>query len=1138
MQHAALGVVALVNRIRRELECILQNGPLTSSHTLVLQAKELQASVDALLSLSEQTQWHLAGGSLHGEQSQQMVPLYAACWQHVIDTQLLKLTAVVLERHRVPHVALGKAGDDKTVPEAIQVGPFHESLLRACALFIAGVRSEAAPPHLHRPVLEHLLVHSGFILLVADSLKALVQCAANHPRLLAEAEGGQQHQQEAAAFLPSSRQKGGKFTTTPQRYGAAAPQQQLRQTSGAARSSLRSHPSSACLAPMCSTPAVASYNSSPDTSRCAAAASVPDASFVAYARSAAHEVSLAAQEHPRHQHHHQPHSRAHCPLTGCSMHQQAPFPDLHTLGPAAEAGRASGWLCTSLGTDAHPELFLKRGPHGRITAGLWQDGQGSDTGLLQQQQHQSSSSQGLLLEQPTLQSKGHISRRGAQCVLGILRDLNGIAGLEAATATDHASKEQLRVSERETKEALSRLLGIWTQPAFADVGGLMRGSVTVHEQRGLQAGAQIGAGIDTGRGSVADALVRMRSKSLAGGRDGVLGSASIALEELGASMLDVRAVLAGLLSEMKLLGQLVDLHRNAELAGCTKEDNLPYLEVITAIVASFNSPDLATSHSKHRNASTYTDPRLFSAVLEPAVVELSMEELCIVATSTFQSIEGFSDVPVARLPHELQGRLHLLHKLVASLVILSAAPLPPSTRTPLMPCSTTLSPSLNSMQRQPGTPTASPATVRNSDTSMKPISSAHFPPRPSSAGTSPYPFSPFRHIPTPPAALTPPHRPPSHSLPTPLVERPLAHASACSHPDSAPMLANSQKGAALQRTHSHATALGLTFSQGSPMANSSASKRSQLLESAHPDALPVMDAGLQGLQGGDGVGLQEEMYRGGSPTKEAVSLPDVVSALVLSCRIFAGFASCDIHFFNKATSTLMHTLKAVTKRLAAEGLDEHVEGIAVGLSQVLCSMTRAMGAAAQAAVHEEAHDQARQQEDLLEWERQRAKETWKAGGAQRGLFTLKPNQVLWSYVGKPHGWGAGANKGLGDTPLPRDPLTNHAWRLSNEGSLRSPMSSFNVRPSSAASSTSDRSQTTAGQSVSRPSSATSWASHRSPRDGSTAAASATPRLERLSEVDQDETLPEEQAESNGAANARGLDALWDALGLVMAVTCV
>eukprot|EP00983_Pelagomonas_calceolata_P029523 925245-Pelagomonas_calceolata.AAC.17 len=192
-----------------------------------------------------------------------------------------------------------------------------------------------------------------------------------------------------------------------------------------------------------------------------------------------------------------------------------------------------------------------------------------------------------------------------------------------------------------------------------------------------------------------------------------------------------------------------------------------------------------------------------------------------------------------------------------------------------------------------------------------------------------------------------------------------------------------------------------------------------------------------------------------------------------------------------------------------------------------------MGAAAQAAVQEDAHDQERQQEELQEWERQRAKETWKAGGAQRSLLSLKPNQVglqsqsttslihihgsfknspskreanilfgapapsphteavawglflrrspscaeidafcaqqssfawmlcgqvLWSYVGRPHGWGAGANKGLGDTPLPRDPLTNNAWRLTNKGSFHVPISSFNVRPPSSTSSVSDQSQ--------------------------------------------------------------------------------
>eukprot|EP00983_Pelagomonas_calceolata_P029527 925245-Pelagomonas_calceolata.AAC.21 len=34
-----------------------------------------------------------------------------------------------------------------------------------------------------------------------------------------------------------------------------------------------------------------------------------------------------------------------------------------------------------------------------------------------------------------------------------------------------------------------------------------------------------------------------------------------------------------------------------------------------------------------RNTSTYTDPRLFSAVLEPAVIELTLEELCNVSAA-------------------------------------------------------------------------------------------------------------------------------------------------------------------------------------------------------------------------------------------------------------------------------------------------------------------------------------------------------------------------------------------------------------------------------------------------------------------------------------------------------------------------
>eukprot|EP00967_Tisochrysis_lutea_P056445 scaffold71292_cov19-Tisochrysis_lutea.AAC.1 len=95
---------------------------------------------------------------------------------------------------------------------------------------------------------------------------------------------------------------------------------------------------------------------------------------------------------------------------------------------------------------------------------------------------------------------------------------------------------------------------------MADVDRVLGGSAAARERSALQAD-QMGDDMVMGRASVADALVKMRGKSLAGGRNGVLGSASTALEELGASMLDVRAVLAGLLSEMKLLGQLVDMHR-------------------------------------------------------------------------------------------------------------------------------------------------------------------------------------------------------------------------------------------------------------------------------------------------------------------------------------------------------------------------------------------------------------------------------------------------------------------------------------------------------------------------------------------------------------------------------------------------
>lgn len=56
------------------------------------------------------------------------------------------------------------------------------------------------------------------------------------------------------------------------------------------------------------------------------------------------------------------------------------------------------------------------------------------------------------------------------------------------------------------------------------------------------------------------ALTRLHSLC-SSGQGSVLGNASMALEELGASLLDLRAVLAGLLNEMKLLPELVCLHR-------------------------------------------------------------------------------------------------------------------------------------------------------------------------------------------------------------------------------------------------------------------------------------------------------------------------------------------------------------------------------------------------------------------------------------------------------------------------------------------------------------------------------------------------------------------------------------------------
>jgi hypothetical protein len=131
-----------------------------------------------------------------------------------------------------------------------------------------------------------------------------------------------------------------------------------------------------------------------------------------------------------------------------------------------------------------------------------------------------------------------ISRAAALNCLGILRDLDGIVGVEAATAqSDKFSKDWAqasaaqqprdRVSLSKGGTALSRLPSLGKHP-----GGLNR-------TEGSQNNGAKGYGYT--------------------------GSASTALDELGSSMLDVRAVLGGLFSEMKLLGELVKIQRWATI---------------------------------------------------------------------------------------------------------------------------------------------------------------------------------------------------------------------------------------------------------------------------------------------------------------------------------------------------------------------------------------------------------------------------------------------------------------------------------------------------------------------------------------------------------------------------------------------
>jgi len=94
---------------------------------------------------------------------------------------------------------------------------------------------------------------------------------------------------------------------------------------------------------------------------------------------------------------------------------------------------------------------------------------------------------------------------------------------------------------------------------------------------------------------------------------------------------------------------------------------------------------------------------------------------------------------LSKLPLDLQAHIHLLHKLVASLVILSAAPLPHATPA-TVPRLTTLSPSSETVRSQAGSPFATPAYHYNCE-----------PPKRCAPSMPPTP-SPTLHVPVSPTA--------------------------------------------------------------------------------------------------------------------------------------------------------------------------------------------------------------------------------------------------------------------------------------------------------------------------------------------------------------------------------------------------
>ncbi len=250
-----------------------------------------------------------------------------------------------------------------------------------------------------------------------------------------------------------------------------------------------------------------------------------------------------------------------------------------------------------------------------------------------------------------------------------------------------------------------------------------------------------------------------------------------------------------------------------------------------------------------------------------------------------QQMEGHEDTPLARLPHDLQGRLHLLHKLVASLVVLSAAPLPPASPTHVL-LTTTFSPSPSPSASRLRTPAASPAT--RAGTPLQPTFSVPYspsPPPPAARTLQPFAQASSGPLASPPtlapgaaprraASLNPGTLPPSPHFCTP------------------PSMAAPNKAAGV-----HCNA-GVLPTSGQPAGNPPRSpaparppatprqlegRRTQLVGAAHPEAQPCV-SGFElppPLQVQESVAeLQELGQEEGAPMRELVCLRDVVAALV------------------------------------------------------------------------------------------------------------------------------------------------------------------------------------------------------------------------------------------------------------------